>query len=72
MNSSLGVEFTFYTVHARYKGGGTIAEYNGKALEILKYLCSRRSTNRQELSYRFGVSLRTTEPNCHFFNFFIF
>lgn len=61
MNSSLGVEFTFYTVHARCKGGGTIAEYNGKALEILKYLCSRRSTNRQELSYRFGVSLRTTE-----------
>lgn len=29
--------------------------------EILKYLCSRRSTNRQELSYRFGVSLRTIE-----------
>ena len=22
MNSSLGVEFTFYIVHARYKGGG--------------------------------------------------
>ena len=29
--------------------------------EILKYLCSRRMANRQELSYRFGVSLRTIE-----------
>lgn len=29
--------------------------------EILKYLCSRRTANRQELSYRFGVSLRTIE-----------
>lgn len=32
MNPIIGVEFTFYTMHARYKGGGTIAEYNRKAL----------------------------------------
>ncbi len=29
--------------------------------EILKYVCSRKTTSRQELSYRFGVSLRTIE-----------
>lgn len=56
MSSSLFILCTQDT-----KEGARLRSTTERHYEILKYLCSRRSTDRQELSYRFGVSLRTIE-----------